>query len=190
MPVDALVPSASPLLLPASATAASALAVASLWHCTCPWAKAGTVSAENNHKHAANPGKSKRFIALQTKLSRKTILLGSINAVFSFYLFQNKIIYKTDLETGKSVCIGDAAGQANQAMFNIKILLEETGSNLSHITKIVIYIIDPRYREDVYRTTGRWLKGVYPVSTGLVVDALARPEWLVEIDATAVIPDA
>jgi enamine deaminase RidA (YjgF/YER057c/UK114 family) len=31
---------------------------------------------------------------------------------------------------------------------------------------------------------------VHPVCTGLVVTALARPEWLVEIDATAVIPDA
>jgi enamine deaminase RidA (YjgF/YER057c/UK114 family) len=30
---------------------------------------------------------------------------------------------------------------------------------------------------------------VHPVSTGLVVTALARPEWLVEIDATAVIAD-
>jgi enamine deaminase RidA (YjgF/YER057c/UK114 family) len=29
---------------------------------------------------------------------------------------------------------------------------------------------------------------VYPVSTGIVVSALARPEWLVEIDATAVLP--
>jgi enamine deaminase RidA (YjgF/YER057c/UK114 family) len=36
---------------------------------------------------------------------------------------------------------------------------------------------------------GRWLKDVHPVSTGLVVSALARPEWLVEIDATAVITD-
>jgi enamine deaminase RidA (YjgF/YER057c/UK114 family) len=36
---------------------------------------------------------------------------------------------------------------------------------------------------------GRWLKGVYPVSTGLVVSALARPEWLVEIDATAVLTE-
>jgi enamine deaminase RidA (YjgF/YER057c/UK114 family) len=34
---------------------------------------------------------------------------------------------------------------------------------------------------------GKWLKGVYPVSTGIVVSALARPEWLVEIDATAVL---
>ena len=42
-------------------------------------------------------------------------------------------------------------------------------------------------REAVYNVMGRWLKGVYPVSTGLVVDALARPEWLVEIDATAVL---
>ena len=34
---------------------------------------------------------------------------------------------------------------------------------------------------------GRWLKGVHPVSTGIVVTALARPEWLVEIDVTAVL---
>ena len=53
--------------------------------------------------------------------------------------------------------------------------------------KIVVYLADPRYREPVYRVVGRWLKGVYPVSTGIVVTALARPEWLVEIDVTAVV---
>jgi enamine deaminase RidA (YjgF/YER057c/UK114 family) len=42
----------------------------------------------------------------------------------------------------------------------------------------------------VYRTIGQWLKGVYPVSTGIVVAGLARPEWLVEVDVIAVIPDA
>lgn len=94
-----------------------------------------------------------------------------------------------DLDSGASVAIGDAAGQTEQAMANIKMLLEEAGSKLEHICKITIYIIDPRYREPVYRTIGKWLKGVYPVSTGIVVSALARPEWLVEVDATAVIPD-
>jgi enamine deaminase RidA (YjgF/YER057c/UK114 family) len=69
------------------------------------------------------------------------------------------------------------------------MLLEEAGSNLEHVCKITIYIIDPRYREAVYRTAGKWLKGVYPVSTGIVVSALARPEWLVEVDAIAVIPE-
>jgi enamine deaminase RidA (YjgF/YER057c/UK114 family) len=94
-----------------------------------------------------------------------------------------------DLETSKSVAIGDAAGQAEQAMANIDTLLKEAGAELSHICKITIYLTDPRYREAVYRVVGRWLKGVYPVSTGLVVSALARPEWLVEIDAIAVIPE-
>ena len=94
-----------------------------------------------------------------------------------------------DLDTTESVAIGDAAGQAEKAMANIEMLLREAGSRLDHICKITIYIIDPRYREAVYRVVGKWLKGVYPVSTGLVVSALARPEWLVEIDATAVIPD-
>jgi len=46
-----------------------------------------------------------------------------------------------------------------------------------------------RYREPVYRTVGRWTRGVHPISTGLVVSALARPEWLVEVDAIAVIPE-
>jgi enamine deaminase RidA (YjgF/YER057c/UK114 family) len=41
----------------------------------------------------------------------------------------------------------------------------------------------------VYQEMGKWLKGVHPCSTGLVVPALARPEWVVEIEVTAVIPD-
>ncbi|UBH05202.1 enamine deaminase RidA [Leucobacter sp. Psy1] len=94
-----------------------------------------------------------------------------------------------DLETRESVGVGDVAAQTEQAMANIKMLLDEAGSRLEDIVKVTIYIIDPRYREDVYRTVGKWLKGVYPVSTGIVVQALARPEWLVEIDATAVISD-
>jgi enamine deaminase RidA (YjgF/YER057c/UK114 family) len=36
---------------------------------------------------------------------------------------------------------------------------------------------------------GEYIKGIHPACTGLVVVALARPEWLVEIDATAVIDD-
>ncbi|SJN08798.1 Bona fide RidA/YjgF/TdcF/RutC subgroup [Leucobacter sp. 7(1)] len=94
-----------------------------------------------------------------------------------------------DLDTRESVGIGDVTAQTEQAMRNIAMLLDEAGSSLADIVKVTIYIIDPRYREDVYRTVGKWLKGVYPVSTGIVVQALARPEWLVEIDATAVLSD-
>ncbi len=94
-----------------------------------------------------------------------------------------------DLDTRESLHVGDAGKQADKAMANIAMLLQESGSEMSHITKVVIYLTDIRYREPVYRAMGKWLKGVFPVSTGLVVSALARPEWVVEIDATAVIPD-
>ncbi len=94
-----------------------------------------------------------------------------------------------DLETRESVGVGDVEAQAEKAMANIAMLLEEAGSRLEDIVKIVIYLVDPRYREPVYRVVGKWLRGVFPVSTGLVVSALARPEWLVEIDATAVISE-
>jgi enamine deaminase RidA (YjgF/YER057c/UK114 family) len=94
-----------------------------------------------------------------------------------------------NLETAESVSIGDPVGQAEQAMANVATLLEEAGARLEHICKITIYLTDPRFREPVYQTVGRWLRGVFPVSTGLVVSALARPEWLVEIDVIAVVPE-
>jgi enamine deaminase RidA (YjgF/YER057c/UK114 family) len=95
-----------------------------------------------------------------------------------------------DLDTRESVGIGDITAQTERAMANIATLLLESGSALADIVKIVVYLTDVRYRDPVYQVMGRWLKGVFPVSTGVVVTALARPEWLVEIDAIAVIPDS
>lgn len=93
-----------------------------------------------------------------------------------------------DLQTHQSVGLGDPAAQAHQAMANVELLLKECGARLEDVCKITIYLTDVRYREPVYRAVGQWLRGVHPVSTGLVVTALARPEWLVEIDVIAVIP--
>ncbi|UFS77314.1 RidA family protein [Tardiphaga sp. 37S4] len=89
---------------------------------------------------------------------------------------------------GKIVGIGDAAVQTENAMTCAKVLLEEAGSKLEDVVKIVIYITDRAYREPVYRVVGKWLKGVYPVSTGIIVQGLAKPEYLMEIDIIAEIP--
>lgn len=94
-----------------------------------------------------------------------------------------------DLDSRESLHPGDATAQTAKTMANIKLLMEESGGSLDHICRIVVYLTDIRYREAVYREMGKWLKGVFPCSTGLVISALARPEWIVEIEATAVIPD-
>lgn len=83
----------------------------------------------------------------------------------------------------------DPVEQTHKVMQNIRQLIKEAGGQMEHLVKVVVYITDVRHREAVYRTMGEYIQGVHPVSTGLVVQALARPEWLVEIDATAVIPD-
>ena len=94
-----------------------------------------------------------------------------------------------DLDTRESLHSGDPGAQTAKAMENIQMLLHESGSQLDHICRIVVYLTDIRYRDAVYQEMGKWLKGVHPCSTGLVVPALARSEWLVEIEVTAVIPD-
>ena len=84
---------------------------------------------------------------------------------------------------------GDASKQTKKTMQNIALLLEEAGTTMEAVCRIVVYLTDIRYREAVYQEMGKWLKGVHPCSTGIVVSALARPEWVVEIEITAVIPD-
>ncbi len=90
---------------------------------------------------------------------------------------------------GNVVGIGDPAAQTDQAMSNVDQLLREAGSKLGDICKITVFITDRAYREPVYRQIGKWLKGVYPVSTGLIVQGLAKPEWLMEIEVIAVTTD-
>ena len=94
-----------------------------------------------------------------------------------------------DIDNFESIASMSAYDQADRAMQNVKQLLEEAGSDLSHICRIQVYITDRAYRDDVYQAIGKWLQGVFPVSTGLIVNGLARPEWVMEIEATAVIPD-
>lgn len=93
-----------------------------------------------------------------------------------------------DLDTRESVATGDPAGQARKVMDNIELLLHEAGAELAHIVTCDVYVTDIRYREAVYRVLGERMAGVYPCFTGLVVQALARPEWLVEVTAVAVKP--
>jgi enamine deaminase RidA (YjgF/YER057c/UK114 family) len=93
-----------------------------------------------------------------------------------------------DLDTGESVHVGDPAAQAEQVMTNIETLLTEADASVQNVVSCTIYLTDIRHREPVYRVLGQHLAGVYPVFTGLVVSALARPEWLVEVTVVAVKP--
>jgi len=93
-----------------------------------------------------------------------------------------------NLDDGVNIDSNDPVEQTHKVMKNIAQLINEAGGEIKHLVKLVVYITDIKNREAVYKTIGQYTKGVYPVSTGLVVNSLARPEWLVEVDAIAVIP--
>lgn len=89
---------------------------------------------------------------------------------------------------GEIVGLGNPGQQAEQAMKNVELLLEEAVSKLEHIVKITVFVTDWVHREPVYRATGEYMRGIRYCSTGVTVAGLARPEWVAEIDVHAVIP--
>jgi len=88
---------------------------------------------------------------------------------------------------GNFVGEGDPAAQADNALRCTDILLREAGASLNDIVKTTVYLTDREYRVPVFSVLARWLKGVRPCQTGLIVNGLARPEMMMEIDVEAVI---
>jgi enamine deaminase RidA (YjgF/YER057c/UK114 family) len=88
---------------------------------------------------------------------------------------------------GQVVGPGDFPTQAVQVFENLKCALSAAGLDLTHLVKVTIYITDARYRDPLREVNLRYLATDKPVSTLLVVAALARPEYLIEIDAIAAI---
>ena len=90
---------------------------------------------------------------------------------------------------GEVVGIGDPAAQARQACENIKRLMELAGGTMDDVVKLVVYVTDRAHRAVVYPIIRSYFGAVRPCGTGVVVQGLARPEFLVEIDAWGFIDD-
>ena len=88
---------------------------------------------------------------------------------------------------GNIVGKGDVERQARQVLENIKAILKEAGGSFEDIVKTTTYIIDIKYREGLNRVPRDYFKKAPPASTLVVVKGLARREYLVEIEAIAVL---
>jgi reactive intermediate/imine deaminase len=90
---------------------------------------------------------------------------------------------------GNLVGEGDMRAQLRQVLQNMKTALASQGADLGSIVKMTIYTTDM----DAYLATGDinreyWPAGA-PANTLVQIERLARPDFLVEIDATAIAPD-
>jgi|ERR1051326_2711738 enamine deaminase RidA (YjgF/YER057c/UK114 family) len=88
-------------------------------------------------------------------------------------------------DQGHVVGAGDFQAQAVQVFENLKRALASVDLDLTRLVKVSIFITDARYRDPLREINRRYIPSDKPVSTLLVVAALARPELLIEIDAVA-----
>ncbi|MDP6454091.1 MAG: RidA family protein [SAR202 cluster bacterium] len=89
---------------------------------------------------------------------------------------------------GNIVGIGDMKAQTHQVLKNIETVLASVGGNMSDIARVTVYITDMSGLSDIHEVRAEYFQRPYPASTLVEVSRLVRPEYLIEIDAVAVIP--
>ena len=82
---------------------------------------------------------------------------------------------------------GDAEAQAARCLAIIRAAIEELGGGLADVVRTRMFIVDPADAEAVGRAHGAVFSDIRPAATMVVVAALLRPEWRVEIEAEAVL---
>lgn len=92
-------------------------------------------------------------------------------------------------EDGRVVGEGDIAVQTRQVLENIRGVLASVGGTMADIQKVTIFVTDISRLMDIHAVRAEFFPPPYPASTLVQVTALVRPEYLIEIEAVAVIPE-
>ena len=90
-------------------------------------------------------------------------------------------------EHGNPAHRGDFAGQARAVYQAIKAQVEAGGGTMQSIVKINTYLTDIRHRADLIPVREQFFGKKAPASTLVAVAALAHPDWLIEVEAIAVV---
>lgn len=88
--------------------------------------------------------------------------------------------------SGALVGAGDLAAQTRQVFENLKSALAAGGATLDHVAKITVFMTDVSHIATFREIRNRYFTKELPASTLVQVVQLARPEWLIEIEAVAV----
>lgn len=89
---------------------------------------------------------------------------------------------------GNTVGAGDIRAQTRQTLINIQTVLSSVGGEMSDIAKVTVFITDMSTLTDIHAIRAEFFDPPYPASTLVEVSRLVNPEWMIEIEAVAVIP--
>lgn len=114
--------------------------------------------------------------AISVSGNYRTVYIGGQNAI---------------AENGSLVGKGNLGEQTEQVLANIEKILESVGAKLENIVKFNIHILQGQNPQEGFMAFQKiWsMHQNYPTITVVFVAGLGNPDWLVEIDAVAVIPE-
>ncbi|WP_027833402.1 RidA family protein [Maritalea myrionectae] len=87
---------------------------------------------------------------------------------------------------GNTVGIGDVAAQTRQCIEIIKSALEQAGSGLHHVVRTRVILTDIDNWKAAIDVRKEYFRDIRPVDTIMAIDRFVNPDWLVEIEADAV----
>lgn len=91
---------------------------------------------------------------------------------------------------GNLIGVGDIRAQAEQVFSNLQAVLEDAGGSLHDIVKMTTLLTDARFRPTFREVRARYFGDYLPPNTMHIVQGLAEPEFLVEVEAIAVLRDS
>ncbi len=92
---------------------------------------------------------------------------------------------------GNIVGKGDIGKQTEQVLKNVETALAAGGAGLEHLVKCNVYLLQGQSLQPGFQAFQRWWgqRPNPPAITGMFVAGLANPDFLVEMDAVAVVPE-
>lgn len=88
---------------------------------------------------------------------------------------------------GQVIGKGDIEAQVRQALDNLKNIVEELGGTMQNIAKTTVLLTHAGYIPAFRGVRGDYFSEPFPASTLMIIESLASPDFLVEIEAIAVI---
>jgi enamine deaminase RidA (YjgF/YER057c/UK114 family) len=93
-------------------------------------------------------------------------------------------------DKAQPIHVGDMAGQTRRCLEKIELLLKAAGGGMSDVALVRFYVTDIRLMPEVAAARADFFTDpMPPAMTGVGVTALAHPDFLIEIEAVAVIPE-
>src|SRR5690348_6493728 len=86
--------------------------------------------------------------------------------------------------------IGDIEAQTRQVCENIKAAVEAAGGTMDDVCRVDVYVRNMEHFDKIHKVRREYFKSPAPASTMVEICKMTSPEYLIEINAIAVLPDA